>query len=79
MCVYFVCNKLAAGSGACRQCVHVFFLCGFLLRAQYQEGINFKGVTPSNLASWEIKQQLLPGKTGLSIFFQRNPSSVGDR
>ncbi|XP_064209327.1 transmembrane protein 132C isoform X2 [Anguilla rostrata] len=51
----------------------------FTLRAQYQEGVNFKGVTPSNLASWEIKQELVPGKSGLSIFFQRNPSSVGDR
>ncbi|XP_061116913.1 transmembrane protein 132C [Conger conger] len=51
----------------------------FTLRARYQEGVNFRGMTPSNLASWEIKQELLPGRSGLSVFFQRNPSSVGDR
>ncbi|KAI1901112.1 hypothetical protein AGOR_G00056850 [Albula goreensis] len=50
-----------------------------LPRALYHEGINFKGVTPSNLAAWEIKQEVVPGSSDLSIFFQRNPSSVGER
>ncbi|KAJ8391726.1 hypothetical protein AAFF_G00086760, partial [Aldrovandia affinis] len=51
----------------------------FTLRVLYREGVNFKAVTPSNLAAWEIKQELVPGSSGLSIFFQRNPSSMRDR
>ncbi|XP_030647590.1 transmembrane protein 132C [Chanos chanos] len=51
----------------------------FTLRASYGEGINFVLVKPSNLASWEIKQEVVPGTSSLTMFCQRKGSSVGER
>ncbi|KAG7481009.1 hypothetical protein MATL_G00062610 [Megalops atlanticus] len=51
----------------------------FTLRALFREGVNFMEVKPSNLGSWEIKQEVVPGSSSVSIICQRKPSSVGDR
>ncbi|KAF7687149.1 hypothetical protein HF521_014377 [Silurus meridionalis] len=45
------------------------------LRAQYGEGINYVAVKPSNLATWEIKQEVAPGSASFSIFCERKPSN----
>ncbi|KAF5893683.1 transmembrane protein, partial [Clarias magur] len=49
------------------------------LRAQYGEGINFVTVKPSNLATWEIKQEVAPGSASFSIFCARKTSSSNER
>ncbi|XP_031426160.1 transmembrane protein 132C isoform X2 [Clupea harengus] len=51
----------------------------FTLRAMYREGINFVVLKPSNLASWEIKQEVVPGSSFVSMFCQRKASSLGLR
>lgn len=49
------------------------------LRVQYGEGINFMVVKPSNLAAWEIKQEVVPGSSSLSMFCQRKASSSNEK
>ncbi|XP_028852651.1 transmembrane protein 132C isoform X2 [Denticeps clupeoides] len=49
----------------------------FTIRALHTEGINFVAVKPSNLASWEIKQEVVPGSS--TMFCQRQTLSGGDR
>lgn len=49
------------------------------LRVQYGEGINFMVVKPSNLAAWEIKQEVVPGSSSLSMFCQRKASSTNEK
>ncbi|XP_048100128.1 transmembrane protein 132C isoform X2 [Alosa alosa] len=51
----------------------------FTLRALYGEGITFVVLKPSNLASWEIKQEVVPGSSSVSMFCQRKASSLGQR
>lgn len=51
----------------------------FTLRVQYGEGINFMVVKPGNLATWEIKQEVVPGSSSLSIFCQRKASSANEK
>ncbi|CAM4545131.1 unnamed protein product [Leuciscus chuanchicus] len=51
----------------------------FTLRVQYGEGINFMVVKPSNLAAWEIKQEVVPGSSSLSMFCQRKASSSNEK
>ncbi|XP_051515054.1 transmembrane protein 132C-like [Myxocyprinus asiaticus] len=51
----------------------------FILRVQYGEGINFMVVKPSNLAAWEIKQEVVPGSSSLSMFCQRKASSTNEK
>ncbi|KAJ8005630.1 hypothetical protein DPEC_G00119930 [Dallia pectoralis] len=49
-------------------------------RALFRQGVNFVSVKPSNVASaWEIKQEMLPGSTSLSVFCQRKSVSTGER
>ncbi|XP_060739236.1 transmembrane protein 132C [Tachysurus vachellii] len=49
------------------------------LRVQYGEGINFVVVKPSNIATWEIKQEVAPGSASFSIFCERKTSSSNER
>ncbi|XP_066512969.1 transmembrane protein 132C-like isoform X1 [Hoplias malabaricus] len=51
----------------------------FTLRAQYGEGIDFVAVKPSSPALWEIKQEVAPGSSSLSMFCQRRSSSSNER
>nr|XP_055054580.1 transmembrane protein 132C isoform X1 [Misgurnus anguillicaudatus] len=51
----------------------------FTLRVQYGEGIHFMVVKPSNLAAWEIKQEVVPGSSSLSMFCQRKASSINEK
>ena len=51
----------------------------FVLRAQYGEGINFVTVKPSTPALWEIKQEVAPGSSSLSMFCQRKSSLANER
>uniref|UniRef100_A0AAR2J3P6 Transmembrane protein 132C n=2 Tax=Pygocentrus nattereri TaxID=42514 RepID=A0AAR2J3P6_PYGNA len=51
----------------------------FTLRAQYGEGINFVMVKPSTPALWEIKQEVSPGSSSLSMFCQRKSSLANER
>ncbi|KAM6965288.1 transmembrane protein 132D [Aplochiton taeniatus] len=51
----------------------------FTLRALFQAGLNFLSVRPSNLAAWEIKQEMTPGTTSLAVLCQRKSSSMGER
>ncbi|GAA6069919.1 transmembrane protein 132D, partial [Tachysurus ichikawai] len=45
---------------------------------QYGEGINFIVVKPSNIATWEIKQEVAPGSASFSIFCERKTSSSNE-
>ncbi|XP_042579504.1 transmembrane protein 132C-like isoform X1 [Cyprinus carpio] len=51
----------------------------FTLRVQYGEGIHFMVVKPSNLAAWEIKQEVVPGSSSLTMFCQRKASSTNEK
>ncbi|KAG9262019.1 transmembrane protein 132D [Astyanax mexicanus] len=51
----------------------------FTLRAQFGEGINFVTVKPSTPALWEIKQEVAPGSSSLSMFCQRKSSLANER
>uniref|UniRef100_A0A8C1SKR3 Transmembrane protein 132C n=1 Tax=Cyprinus carpio TaxID=7962 RepID=A0A8C1SKR3_CYPCA len=55
----------------------VFRSCALdFLRVQYGEGIHFMVVKPSNLAAWEIKQEVVPGSSSLTMFCQRKDTEI---
>uniref|UniRef100_A0A3Q3L8X8 Transmembrane protein 132C-like n=1 Tax=Mastacembelus armatus TaxID=205130 RepID=A0A3Q3L8X8_9TELE len=51
----------------------------FILRVWFQSGINFLAVKPSNLVAWEIKQEMAPGSSSLTVLCQRKASSTAQR
>ncbi|MGH0122757.1 UNVERIFIED_CONTAM: hypothetical protein FKN15_029461 [Acipenser sinensis] len=51
----------------------------FTLRAQFNQGVNFLSLKPSNAGTWDIRQESGMGKSAVSVRCQRKRTSSGNR
>lgn len=51
----------------------------FFHRAQFNQGVNFLSLKPSNAGTWDIRQESGMGKSAVSVRCQRKRTSSGNR